>query len=63
MSRLMMLMPAQALALGTISISFADDNNQKGPAGDAKVQPPPLPHKKKKPPNSNLPKGKRNEFG
>jgi hypothetical protein len=58
MSRLMTLMLVLALAMGTISISFADD--QKGPAKATpnKVGPPPPSHKKKKPPNPNLPKAK-----
>ena len=62
MSRLMTLMLALALALGTVSVSFADDNNPKGPvkATPNKVQPPPPQHKKKKPPNPNKPPFKKN---
>jgi hypothetical protein len=59
-SRLMTLMLALTLVLGAVSISFADDNNQKGPgkATPNKAGPPPPSHKKKKPPNPNLPKAK-----
>jgi hypothetical protein len=65
MSRLTMLTLALALALSTVSVSFADDNNQKGPvkAVPNKTQPPPPPPKKKKPLNPNKPpfKGKTKE--
>jgi hypothetical protein len=59
----MMLMLALGLTLGTITVSFADDNNPTGPvnATPNKVQPPPPPHKKKKPPNPNVPKGKKKD--
>jgi hypothetical protein len=56
----MTLMLALALALGAVSVSFADDNNQKGPAKATPNKAGPLspPHKKKKAPNPNRPKAK-----
>jgi len=60
MSRLMTLMLALSLAVGTASVSFADDSNQKGPVkatpNKAHPKPPPTPHKKKKGANPNPPK-------